>query len=143
MPKLRRVSVVVAAREPVRELIRAPLTAAGVVIAAEAGDLVEALGAVEERRPQLCVLDRDLPGAGVAAIAALTAPRRRPKLLVIGGSADPAGIRADLLAGASRCLPGPVDGEDVATAVEQLAAEDTRRSHTDERRGTQPRKEER
>lgn len=66
------VSVVVAARGPVRGLIRAPLAAAGVVIAAEPGDLVEASGAVVERRPQLCVLDRDLPGAGVTAIAALT-----------------------------------------------------------------------
>ena len=143
MSKHAGVRVVVAAREPVRELIRAPLIAAGVAIAAEASDLVQALGAVAERRPHLCVLDRDLPGAGVTAIAALTTPRRQPKLLVIGGSAAPAGIRADRLAGASRCLPGPVDGEDVATAVKQLAAEDTPSSRTEKRSGTQPRKEER
>src|SRR5947199_7452697 len=116
MPKRnnRQVSVVIAARPAVRDLIRGSLTAAGFLIAAESSDLAEVLAAVARRRPQVCVLDRDLPGAGVTTIAALSLPRRRPKVLVVGGGADSADVRAVRLAGAARCLPGAVDADDVA-----------------------------
>ena len=126
MPRRHPISVVVAARETVRELLRNPLEAAGIEIAAESSDLAEALHAVAQRRPQLCVLDRDLPGAGITTIAALATPGRRPRVLVIGGGSDPAGVRADRLAGAARCLPGEVDVNHIAAVLQELAAEVTR-----------------
>jgi DNA-binding NarL/FixJ family response regulator len=119
-------SVVIAAREGVRNRIRAPLQAAGLEIAAESSDLGEALEAVVRRRPQLCLLDRELPGAGVTTIAALATPRPRPKLLVIGGNADAASVRADHLAGAARSLPGEIDPGAVAAILTELASETAR-----------------
>jgi DNA-binding NarL/FixJ family response regulator len=119
----RATTVVIAAREAVRDRIRRPLESAGIEIAAESSDLVEALEAVVRQRPKLCLLDRDLPGAGVTTIAALATPRPRPKVLVIGGGSDPAGIRADRLAGATRSLPGDTDPDRVAAALIELASE--------------------
>lgn len=116
-------TVVIAARQAVRDRIRDCLESAGIEIAAESSDLVEALEAVARRRPKLCLLDRDLPGAGVTTIAALATPRPRPKVLVIGGGGDPAGIRADRLAGAARSLPGETDPDAVAKALIELATE--------------------
>jgi DNA-binding NarL/FixJ family response regulator len=120
------VAVVVVARAAVRDLIRSALVATGIEIAGESSDLAEAMQAVAHRRPELCVLDRDLPGASVTAIAALATPRPRPRVLVIGGSDEPAGVRADRLAGAARCLPGRVHPGEVAAALQELAGEVTR-----------------
>lgn len=123
MARTRPITVVVAARGSVREMLRGPVTDAGIDIAAEASDLAGALRAVARRRPLLCVLDRGLPGVGVTTIAALTTPRQRPKVLVIGGAGGSAGIRADRLAGAARSLPGAPDGEAVVAALRELATE--------------------
>jgi DNA-binding NarL/FixJ family response regulator len=117
------IGVVIAARESVREGLRTAFEAAGIRIEAEASDIDEALDAVAARRPQLCVLDRELPGAGVTAVAALASPCRRPKLLLIGGAPDPVEARAATLAGASRCLQGSIDPEGIAAALAELAAE--------------------
>jgi DNA-binding NarL/FixJ family response regulator len=76
---------------------------------------------VRRENPQLCVLDRDLPGAGLAAIAALTSPGRPPKLVVVGGRGSPAEARAARLAGADACLPGTVDADRLAAALAAIA----------------------
>ena len=115
------VSVVVAARETVRDAIRSPLVAAGLEIAAESSDLAEILEIVARRPPHLCVLDRDLPGAGVTTIAALTLHRPPPMVLVVGGRTNTAGIRADRLAGAARSMSGAIDAPDVVAALSELA----------------------
>lgn len=125
MARTHPISVVIAARQVVRDALRGPLTEAGIDIAVESSDLGEVLQAVARRRPQFCVLDRELPGASVTTIAALATPRRQPRVLVIGGVSDAAGVRADRLAGAARCLPGAVDGGDVALALHELASEVT------------------
>jgi|SRR5690242_2698064 DNA-binding NarL/FixJ family response regulator len=115
------VRVVVAARPAVRDVIRSSLTAAGFVIAAESSDPAAAVTAAATRRPQVFVLDRELPHAGLSTIAALATPARRPRLLVIGGTTRAADVRAARLAGADQCLPGAVDAERVVAAVSDLA----------------------
>jgi DNA-binding NarL/FixJ family response regulator len=115
-----KIKVVIAARGDVRERIRNALTEAGFVIATESNDPADALAAVTGRRPHVCVLDRGLPGAGLSTIAALATIPRRPYLLVIGGQERAADVRAALLAGADRCLPGAIDAERVVAAVSEL-----------------------
>jgi DNA-binding NarL/FixJ family response regulator len=118
-----KVKLVITARGDVRDRIRNSLTAAGFVIATESSDPADALVAIAGRRAQICVLDRGLPGAGLATIAALAATPRRPRLLVIGGQQRAVDVRAALLAGADRCLPGAIDAERVVAAVSELVGD--------------------
>jgi DNA-binding NarL/FixJ family response regulator len=117
------ISIVIAAREHLRDRIRDPLTSAGIHIAAESSNLAEALALVARQRPQLCLLDRELPGADITTIAALSTPRPHPQVVVVGGDSDPVGVRADRLAGAARSLPGAIEPDALAAALMELASE--------------------
>jgi len=109
-------TVVVAARTALRGSARDALVAAGFTVAAECRDVRETLAAVERLHPDVCVVDRDLPGGGLAAIAALATPGRRPRVIVVGGE-TPAEVRAARLAGAADCLPASVDADVLAASV--------------------------
>ena len=114
------IRVVIAARAPVRRAFREALTAAGMEIAADCGDTTELLAAVSRERPDVCILDRELRGGGLVAIAAIASPGRTPKVLVVGGRGSPAELRAARLAGAAGCLPTDIDATKLATAVIDL-----------------------
>ena len=77
------------------------------------------------RHRSVCVLDRELPGGGLIATAAIVSPRRAPKVLVVGGRCSPVERRAALLAGAAGSLPTDADAAAVAAAVSALV----RREH--------------
>jgi len=113
------VTAVVAAGPQTREMIRRALAAAGVHVAEFYGDVQTAVAAVRREHAQLCLLDRGLPGAGPAAIAALTAHRSPPKVVVVGGSRTDE--RAARLAGAAAVLPGAVDAERLAETLAAVA----------------------
>jgi DNA-binding NarL/FixJ family response regulator len=115
------VSAVVAAGPGARAAIRRSLASAGVQAAEFYGDVESAIAAVRRENPQLCVLDRDLPGAGLSAIAALTSPSRPPKLVVVGGRGSRTEARAARLAGAAACLPGDIDAAELADALAAIA----------------------
>jgi DNA-binding NarL/FixJ family response regulator len=111
------VSAVVAAGPSARAAIRSSLASAGIPAVDFYGDVESAIAAVRRASPQLCVLDRDLPGAGLSAIAALTAPRQPLRLVVVGGGGSRTEARAARLAGAAVCLPGAVDAERLTEAL--------------------------
>lgn len=90
-------------------------------VAADCGDAAELLAAVARERPEVCVLDRELRGGGLAATAAIASPPRAPKVLLIGGRGSPAEVRAALLAGAADCLASDVAPARLAAAVAALA----------------------
>ncbi len=123
------ITIVVGARAAMRQSTRDALTSAGFTVAAECTDLAETLAAVARWRPDVCVLDRELPGGGLAAIAALVVPGRQPKVIVVGGGDSPAEVRAARLAGATDCVPGTLDPERLAASV-AAATRHTRRSKT-------------
>jgi DNA-binding NarL/FixJ family response regulator len=89
-------------------------------VAADCGSAAELIEAVSRERPDVCVLDRELRGGGLAATAAIAAPRRAPKVLVVGGRGSPAEVRAAVLAGAADCLAADVSPAEVAAAVAAL-----------------------
>ena len=77
--------VVIAARSALRRTLHEAVTAAGMHVAADCGSTAELLAAVSRERPDVCVLDRELRGGGLAATAAIASPRQAPKVLVVGG----------------------------------------------------------
>ena len=124
-PVTETVSVVVAAREALRQSISEALTVRGHRVADSCTALAETLAAVRRAHPEVCIVDRDLPGGGLVAIAALAGPGRRPQVIVIGG-ASPAERRAALLAGAAACLSETVEPDALAAAVSAAAGRKTR-----------------
>jgi DNA-binding NarL/FixJ family response regulator len=121
----REITVLVAAGTGLSARVRDALAAAGMVVAAECATAAEAIETAARERPDVCVLDRELPGGALAAAAAITSPRQAPKVLVVGGHGSEAERRAAILAGATDYLPGEPDGVQLAAAV---AATETRSS---------------
>src|SRR5262245_15506071 len=93
---------------------------AGLTVAAVCSDTMTLVEAVERERPVLCLLDRQLSGGGLSAVAAVSRPRPAPKVLVVGGCESPAEARALRLAGADSCLPADIDITSLADAVRSL-----------------------
>lgn len=112
-------TVLVAVRAGAQAAVHESLAAAGFAVELAEG-AAEALAAVRRAPPDVCVVDRGVPGVGVSAIAALTTAPRRPRVVVVGETGGPAAERAATLAGAAQCLRGPVEPARVATAVSDL-----------------------
>ena len=115
-----RIRVVIAARTAIRGTLHEAVTAAGMQVDADCGSAAELLAAVSREHPDICVLDRELRGGGLAATAAITSPLRAPKVLVVGGRGSPAELRAIRLAGAAACLPGDIDAAGLTEAIAAL-----------------------
>jgi DNA-binding NarL/FixJ family response regulator len=113
------VRVVIGARSALRRTLHEAVTAAGMHVAADCGNPTDLLAAVSRERPDVCVLDRELPGGGLAALAAIASPPA-PKVLVVGGRGSQAERRAARLAGAADCLSIHADAADLVAAVSAL-----------------------
>jgi two-component system invasion response regulator UvrY len=118
--------VVIASREAMRPILRDAVRQAGMQLTADCADAAELLAAVARERPDLCLLDRELQGGGLAATAAIASPRQAPKVLVIGGRGSPAEVRAARLAGATDAVPADVDAASLAAAVMALTQKEDR-----------------
>lgn len=114
------IRVVVAAGAVVLAATRRALQAAGVVVAAECGDAPEAVAAVARLRPDMLVVDNDLPGGALVATAAVSTPASPPAVLVVGPGTSESEHRAAELAGAAGYLGGELDGDRIADAVTGL-----------------------
>src|SRR5436309_8038133 len=114
------IRVVIAARATVLPSLREALASAGMDVAADCGDGAELLAAVSREHPDVCVLDRELRGGGLAIAAAATSPARAPKVIVIGGRGSSAERRAARLAGAAECLPFDTAAVELAAAVTSI-----------------------
>jgi DNA-binding NarL/FixJ family response regulator len=112
---------VIVGRAPLRRGIQDALDAAGIEVVAGCESREEALSAVGEMRPDVCVVDREIEGGGLIATAALASPPSPPKVLVIGGGGAAAERRAAHLAGAAGYLPGAPDAASLVAAVSALA----------------------
>ncbi len=84
--------------------IRAALESGGFEVCAEAGDLDEALESALRKRPDLCVVDVDLPGGGIAAVGQITAAVPDTAVVMLTLSRHDADVFAALRAGASGYL---------------------------------------
>jgi DNA-binding NarL/FixJ family response regulator len=91
-----------------RAAVRRALEGQGFSVCAEAGDAVAAVAAALRERPDLCLLDSDIPG-GLAATAEITANPPAIPVIVLAGSQSSAGLLDALRVGASGYLPKDTD----------------------------------
>lgn len=99
-----RSSAVLADARPVARLaMRHALEREDVAVVGEEADAAGAVRAVQERRPDLCLLDARLPGA-IAAVRQLAASRPETLVLVLFESLADAALVEALRAGAAGCL---------------------------------------
>jgi DNA-binding NarL/FixJ family response regulator len=120
------VRVVVAARAAMRATLREAVRRAGMQLAADCVDASDLVAAVSRERPDLCLLDRELRGGGLAVTAAIASPPRAPKVLIVGGRGSPAEVRAARIAGAADAVPATVDAASLAAALSALAHKEER-----------------
>jgi DNA-binding NarL/FixJ family response regulator len=117
--------VIAAGRGALRLRLRKALTAAGFEVTAECKDAQEAVEAVARDRPDICIVDSDLPGGALVASAAIALPSPPPAVLVV--VVDPHGtdaaLRAAEIAGASAYLRGDLDEDRLADVVSGLLRE--------------------
>ena len=84
-----------------RASIRRALEEDGFAVVAEAHDAAGAVAAAQEHRPDVCVLDIQMPGGGVAAAAAITSTVPGTAVVMLTVSRDEADIADALRAGAA------------------------------------------
>jgi DNA-binding NarL/FixJ family response regulator len=109
--------VVAGAHLPTRTGIRLVLERNGFEICAEAPDADSAVAAVLRERPELCLVDADLPGGAMLATARITTRAPATDTVVLASEADEQGIVDALHAGASGYLPLEADPEGLVRAL--------------------------
>jgi DNA-binding NarL/FixJ family response regulator len=115
--------VIAAGRGALRLGLHKALTAAGFEVTAECEDAQAAVEAVARDRPDICVVDSDLPGGALVAAAAIALPSPPPAVLVIDPHGTDAALRAAEIAGASGYLRGELDEDRLSDAVNGLIRE--------------------
>jgi len=80
--------------------VRLALESDGCLVCAEAGDASAAVEAAVRVRPHLCLLDADLPGGGIAAVAEISSMLPGTRVVVFADSGGEAELFSALRAGA-------------------------------------------
>jgi DNA-binding NarL/FixJ family response regulator len=92
-------------------------------VVAEAGTMRQALLRAAKERPDIVVLDIQLPdGNGIEACRAIRAQMPDTKLIMLTGFADDDAVMSSIMAGASAFLLKTTPGEEIANAIEKVAA---------------------
>jgi DNA-binding NarL/FixJ family response regulator len=89
---------------PTRVGVRTVLEADGFEVCAEASDAPSAVEAVLRERPDVCLLDVDMPGSGIAAAAEITSKRPETAVVMLSVSANEDDLFDALRAGAAGYL---------------------------------------
>jgi DNA-binding NarL/FixJ family response regulator len=109
--------VVAGAHLPTRTGIRLVLERNGFEICAEAPDANSAVAAVLREKPELCLVDADLPGGAMLATAQITTRAPATDTVVLAAEADEQGVVDALHAGASGYLPLEANPEGLVRAL--------------------------
>lgn len=119
----RRVRVLVAARhEPTRAGIAVALARAGHEVVAEAPDTVSALALATALRPDVCLVDLELAGGGIALVRAMAGRSPATRAVVLAPALRHAELLAALRAGAVGYVVEGMDASRLAGEVEAAAA---------------------
>ncbi|MFP5298396.1 MAG: response regulator transcription factor, partial [Actinomycetota bacterium] len=102
---------------PTRAGVRAALEAGGFVICAEVGDARSAVEATRKTEPEVALLDIDMPGDGVAAIAPILEASPSTFVVMLTASEDEADLFRSLREGASGYLLKDTDPERLPVAL--------------------------
>ncbi len=92
-------------------------------VVGEAGTVEEAIAAAERTEPDVIVMDIRLPdGNGVDACREIRGQRPETKVIMLTSYADDEAIYGSIMAGASGYLLKQTRGQDLASAIERVAA---------------------
>ena len=97
--------------------MRVALEADGFVIVAEAGDADEAVALSTRLRPDVCLIDVELPGGGLNAIARIAKSAPETLIVVLSASERPSDVVAAVTRGASGYLLKGLSGERLASTL--------------------------
>lgn len=112
--------MVAVGRGSLRATVDAVLTGAGFQVTSRCATAQAAVQAVARDRPDVCIIDAELPGGALVAAAAIATPPAPPAVLVIDPTAGDAAPRAAELMGASGFLCD-IDDDRLADLVKTLA----------------------
>ena len=100
-------------------------TVEGMKVVGEASDGVEALAAIEKVKPDVVVMDLEMPGGdGATATTKIARMNPRPKVLILTMHSEEDRLVSLLMAGASGFLSKDADGENLVEAIRAVAAGD-------------------
>jgi len=111
-------SVLVADDDPAhRRGVREALEANGFVVIAEAGDADTAINATTRLRPDILLLEIELPGDGLAAVGRIAKATPKTLIVVLSRSERPDDVVTALTRGASGYLLKGISGERLASTL--------------------------
>lgn len=95
----------------------------GFTVVAEAGNVSEAVAAAHQSLPDVIVMDVRLPdGSGVEACREIRSERPETKVIMLTSYADDEAVYGSIMAGASGYLLKQTRGQNLAEAIERVAA---------------------
>src|SRR5205085_959640 len=109
--------------EIVREAVKARMAAvAGVDIVGEAANGEDVVSRVTELKPDVCIVDVELPGKdGIEATRDILQARPETRVIIFTAHAQPDLLTLALRAGASGYVLKSAPSEDIARAIEAVA----------------------
>jgi DNA-binding NarL/FixJ family response regulator len=93
-----------------------------VEVCAEASDAERAIRASMREQPDLCLVGRELPGGGLAAVRGICRAAPRAAVVVLADVRDADDLLESVRAGAIGYVPGPVDAERLRRIVHAIAS---------------------
>jgi DNA-binding NarL/FixJ family response regulator len=107
---------------PTRAGVRMALERGGLEVVAEAANADEAVRLAARERPEVCLLDIEMPGSGIRAAADISAGLPGVHILMLTVSRDESQLFDALKAGAAGCLLKDMDPGALPDAVRRVAA---------------------
>ena len=107
---------------PTRAGVRSALEENSCFVVAEAATAPDAVAAAQEHRPDVCLLDINMPGSGIAAAADITHSLPDVAVVMLTASRDDEDLFAALRAGASGYLLKDMDPTRLAPALRGVLA---------------------
>lgn len=105
-------------RQGIRQFLE---TSAGIAVVAEAADGLEAIRLLREHKPDVAVLDIQMPGqSGIEVTRAVRAERLPIGVLILTAFDDPPYVKAVLQAGANGYVLKTAEAQEIVAAVEAV-----------------------
>jgi DNA-binding NarL/FixJ family response regulator len=102
---------------PHRRAVREALDAHGFLVVGEASDAAAAIGAATRLRPDICLIEIELPVEGLNAIGRITKASPETLVVVLSRSAEPENVVTAFTRGASGYLLKGISGERLASTL--------------------------